>query len=54
MKRWRASSSGGCKQHTTLFNFVYTNTGMLEGDDPREALEGFKQVVDMESEKGEW
>jgi COP9 signalosome complex subunit 2 len=28
--------------------------GMLEGDDPREALDGFRQVVDMEQEKGEW
>jgi hypothetical protein len=27
---------------------------MLEGDDPREALDGFKQVVAMEQEKGEW
>jgi hypothetical protein len=28
--------------------------GMLEGEDPREALEGFQQVASMESEKGEW
>lgn len=27
---------------------------MLEGDDPREALEGFRQVVAMEQDKGEW
>lgn len=27
---------------------------MLEGEDPREALEGFRQVVEMEQEKGEW
>lgn len=29
-------------------------TGMLEGDDLREALEGFQQVVEMEQDKGEW
>lgn len=28
--------------------------GMLEGDDPREALDGFRQVVQMEQDKGEW
>lgn len=28
--------------------------GMLEGDDPREALDGFRQVVSMEQDKGEW
>ncbi len=27
---------------------------MLESDDPREALDGFKQVVAMEQDKGEW
>lgn len=30
------------------------NAGMLEGDDPQEALDGFRQVVTMEQEKGEW
>ncbi len=29
-------------------------SGMLDGDDPREAVDGFKQVVEMEQEKGEW
>jgi COP9 signalosome complex subunit 2 len=33
--------------------FAYLS-GMLEGEDPREALDGFRQVVDMEQEKGEW
>lgn len=28
--------------------------GMLENDDPREAIEGFNQVVSMEDGKGEW
>jgi COP9 signalosome complex subunit 2 len=28
--------------------------GMLEGDDFQEALDGFKQVLTMEQEKGEW
>lgn len=27
---------------------------MLDDDDPREALAGFKKVVEMEGEKGEW
>lgn len=27
---------------------------MMEGDDPREALEGFQQVLAMEKDKGEW
>lgn len=31
-----------------------TCAGMLEGEDPREALEGFKQVLKMEQDKGEW
>lgn len=29
-------------------------TGMLEGDDLSEAADGFKAVVKMEQEKGEW
>ena len=33
---------------------VTCGAGLLEGDDPREAVEGFKQVVSMEQEKGEW
>jgi COP9 signalosome complex subunit 2 len=28
--------------------------GMLEGEDPQEALDGFKQVLTMEQDKGEW
>jgi hypothetical protein len=31
-----------------------SGAGMLEGDDLREALEGFQQVVGMEADKGEW
>lgn len=31
-----------------------TQKGMLEGDDPRDALEGFNQVLEMEKDKGEW
>jgi hypothetical protein len=27
---------------------------MLEGDDLKDALYGFRQVVEMEPEKGEW
>jgi hypothetical protein len=30
------------------------HAGMLEGSDPQEALDGFKQVVEMEGDKGEW
>lgn len=28
--------------------------GMKDVEDPREAIDGFNQVVDMEGEKGEW
>lgn len=28
--------------------------GMLEGDDFQEALDGFRQVLTMEQDKGEW
>ena len=37
-----------------IFFKVETLAGLLESGDPREALEGFAAVVDMESEKGEW
>lgn len=30
------------------------STGMLESDDCREAIDAFKQVVNMEQGKGEW
>lgn len=30
------------------------HVGMLEGDDCRDAIDGFKQVVQMEQDKGEW
>jgi hypothetical protein len=33
---------------------LHLAAGMLEGDDPREALDGFRQVVAMEQDKGEW
>jgi len=29
-------------------------TGLIESDDPKEALKGFQEVVSMEAEKGEW
>ena len=31
-----------------------TGAGLLEADDPRDAIEGFNQVVNMEGDKGEW
>jgi len=31
-----------------------SHTGLIEGDDPKEALKGFQEVVSMEAEKGEW
>ena len=28
--------------------------GLLESDDPKDALDGFASVIQMEKEKGEW
>lgn len=36
-----------------MLRFV-TATGALESDDPKEGLEGFANVIKMETEKGEW
>jgi hypothetical protein len=30
------------------------NAGLLESDDPKDALDGFAGVIQMEKEKGEW
>jgi hypothetical protein len=35
-------------------NEVSLSTGLIESDDPKEALKGFQEVVSMEAEKGEW
>ena len=32
----------------------YNSKGMLADGDPKGALDGFKEVVSMEDEKGEW
>lgn len=42
------------EEDVDIENQYYNSKGMLEGEDPREALEGFRQVVEMEQEKGEW
>lgn len=42
------------EEDVDIENQYYNSKGMLEGEDPREALDGFRQVVDMEQEKGEW
>ncbi|KAG2448992.1 hypothetical protein HYH02_005746 [Chlamydomonas schloesseri] len=42
------------EEDVDIENQYYNAKGMLEGDDPREAIDGFKQVVEMEQEKGEW
>ena len=39
-------------QHWQPFPFL--TAGLLEAEDPREAIEGFNQVVKMEGDKGEW
>ncbi|KAK9824575.1 hypothetical protein WJX72_011432 [[Myrmecia] bisecta] len=41
-------------QDVDIENQYYNSKGMLEGDDPAEALSGFKEVVKMEPDKGEW
>eukprot|EP00192_Tetraselmis_astigmatica_P011807 CAMPEP_0117662668 /NCGR_PEP_ID=MMETSP0804-20121206/8172_1 /TAXON_ID=1074897 /ORGANISM="Tetraselmis astigmatica, Strain CCMP880" /LENGTH=420 /DNA_ID=CAMNT_0005469575 /DNA_START=76 /DNA_END=1335 /DNA_ORIENTATION=- len=35
-------------------NQYYNSKGMLESNDPRDALDGFAQVLEMEQEQGEW
>eukprot|EP00879_Flechtneria_rotunda_P016769 GHRR01017552.1.p1 GENE.GHRR01017552.1~~GHRR01017552.1.p1 ORF type:complete len:255 (+),score=89.79 GHRR01017552.1:213-977(+) len=42
------------EEDVDIENQYYNSKGMLEGDDPREALDGFRQVLQMEQEKGEW
>lgn len=42
------------EEDVDIENQYYNSKGLLEGDDPREALEGFRHVVEMEQEKGEW
>ncbi|KIY94628.1 COP9 signalosome complex subunit 2 [Monoraphidium neglectum] len=42
------------EEDVDIENQYYNSKGMLEGEDPREALQGFRQVVEMEQDKGEW
>uniref|UniRef100_A0A7S0RGH7 COP9 signalosome complex subunit 2 n=1 Tax=Chlamydomonas leiostraca TaxID=1034604 RepID=A0A7S0RGH7_9CHLO len=42
------------EEDVDIENQYYNSKGMLENDDPREAIEGFNQVVEMEGDKGEW
>ena len=36
-----------------ISNCYYTSKGIIE-EEPQEALQGFKQLLDIEPEKGEW
>lgn len=42
------------EEDVDIENQYYNSKGMLEGSDPQEALEGFKAVLGMEGDKGEW
>ncbi|GBF94078.1 COP9 signalosome complex subunit [Raphidocelis subcapitata] len=42
------------EEDVDIENQYYNSKGMLEGEDPRDAMDGFRQVVAMEAEKGEW
>ncbi|KAK9831921.1 hypothetical protein WJX74_008615 [Apatococcus lobatus] len=42
------------EEDVDIENQYYNSKGMLEGDDPRDALRGFQEVVKMEPDKGEW
>jgi len=42
------------EQDVDIENQYYNSKGLLDSDDPREAIEGFNQVVSMEEDKGEW
>ena len=47
------SEEAGEDLEVQISNCYYTSKGHIESD-PREALEGFRQILDMEAEKGEW
>jgi len=42
------------EEDVDIENQYYNSKGLIEGDDPKEALKGFQEVVSMEAEKGEW
>eukprot|EP00798_Chlamydomonas_sp_ICE-L_P021234 gene21234-28150_t len=42
------------EEDVDIENQYYNSKGLLESEDPTEAIEGFDQVVKMEEEKGEW
>lgn len=42
------------EEDVDIENQYYNAKGALESDDPQEALDGFKTVIEMEQEKGEW
>ena len=39
--------------HKDMFDALHEHAGLLEGE-PQEALKGFKEVISMEGERGEW
>ena len=39
--------------HMRVVNVLNDDAGLLEGE-PQEALKGFKEVISMEGERGEW
>ena len=51
------AAKGACRrvaQHTKGLSPEKQPLGLLESDDPREALAGFASVIELEKEQGEW
>mmetsp|Transcript_18793 Transcript_18793/g.32056 ORF Transcript_18793/g.32056 Transcript_18793/m.32056 type:complete len:438 (+) Transcript_18793:95-1408(+) len=42
------------EEDVDIENAYYNSKGLLESEDPKEAIDGFNQVVSMEPDKGEW
>lgn len=42
------------EEDVDIENQYYNSKGLLESEDPREALDEFQKVVNMEADKGEW
>jgi len=47
------SDEGAEDLEVQISNCYYTSKGSMEAE-PRDSLEGFRQILDMEGEKGEW
>lgn len=48
------SSEDMSEGNVDIENQYYNSKGMIEGQDLKDALGGFKKVIDMEEDKGEW